>query len=148
MPNVDSKEWCGSPHTVAPEILQRQAYSPEAVDVWALGSVLYTLLCGGFPFSAASPAEVHERIKQGRFHSFPQHISRSARDLVSRCLTVDKKQRISVRHILQHPFFWSDDEEADEGDETDDEVGDCSGEDEWNQFSQESGEGCSSECTN
>ena len=148
MPNVDSKEWCGSPHTVAPEILQRQAYSPEAVDVWALGSVLYTLLCGGFPFSAASPAEVHERIKQGRFHSFPQHISRSARDLVSRCLTVDSKQRISVRHILQHPFFWSDDEEADEGDETDDEVGDCSGEDEWNQFSQESGEGCSSECTN
>jgi len=148
MPNVESKEWCGSPHTVAPEILRRQPYSPEAVDVWAIGSVLYTLLCGAFPFGAASPTDVHERIKQGRFHSFPQHISRSARDLVSRCLTVDRKQRISVRHILQHPFFWTDDEDddaaVDVGDDSDTDGGECSGEEEWKQFShQESGEGSS-----
>jgi len=128
---VKSTEWCGSPFTVAPEILQRVPYSPEAVDVWAMGSVLYTILCGFFPFHASTPAEVYERTKQGHFHSFPAHVSRAARDLVSRCLTVDSSKRIMVSHILKHPFFWNDDDDdADGEDDYDsDEMteGDCSG---------------------
>jgi len=130
-PGVKSTEWCGSPFTVSPEILQRVPYSPEAVDVWALGSVLYTILCGFFPFHASTPAEVYERTKQGRFHTFPAHVSRAARDLVSRCLTVDAGKRISVSHILKHPFFWSDDDEAEEDDDLDAadvDEGECSGE--------------------
>jgi serine/threonine protein kinase len=142
---TDCNEWCGSPFTVSPEILNRIPYSPEAVDVWALGSVLYTMLCGAFPFQASNPSKVYERTKRGRIHSFPSHVSRTARDLVSRCLTVEANKRISVAHILKHPFFWDDDEENEE--EPDEETaGECSG-DEWCALSQESGEGLS-DCEN
>lgn len=69
--------------------------------------------------------QVCERTKQGRFHSFPTHVSRTARDLISRCLTVDSVKRIYVRHILKHPFFWSVEDDSDVNEE-----GECSGEEE------------------
>lgn len=34
---------------LAPELLQRQPYSKE-VDVWALGVIVFVLLCGCLPF--------------------------------------------------------------------------------------------------
>jgi len=138
-PGATSTEWCGSPFTVAPEILQRVPYSPEAVDVWALGSVLYTILCGFFPFHSSTPAEVYERTKQGRFHSFPSHVSRTARDLISRCLTVDAAKRISVPNILRHPFFWSIDDDVEE----EEDEGECSGDEPCDYLAEEreSGEG-------
>jgi len=121
--DTKSNDWCGSPYTVAPEILNRTTYSPAAVDVWALGSVCYTLLCGRFPFQAASPTETYQRTRAGRFHSFPSRISRTARDLISRCLIVDASKRIPLDHLRKHPFFWEDDDN-DDCSESDDES-DC-----------------------
>lgn len=34
---------------LAPELLQRQPYS-KGVDVWALGVIVFVLLCGCLPF--------------------------------------------------------------------------------------------------
>lgn len=34
---------------LAPEMLQREAYNKE-VDVWALGVIVFVLLCGCLPF--------------------------------------------------------------------------------------------------
>lgn len=33
-----------------PEILKKKPYSGEIADVWALGVILYCLLCGDMPF--------------------------------------------------------------------------------------------------
>jgi len=123
-----SSDWCGSPYTVAPEILNRTAYSPAAVDIWALGCVCYTLLCGRFPFQAASPTETYQRTKVGRFHSFPSRISRTARDLISRCLIVDPTKRLPLDHLRKHPFFWDDDDD------------DCAGSDPESDYDESSGE--------
>lgn len=35
---------------LAPEMLQRQAYT-MTVDIWALGVIVYVLLCGCLPFN-------------------------------------------------------------------------------------------------
>jgi len=126
-------EWCGSPFTIAPEILNRVPYSPEAADVWALGSVLYTLLCGAFPFQASDTKEVYERTKEGRFHHFPSNVSRTARDLVARCLIPDPTKRITLAFLRKHPFLWDDDDNDDEDSEEEEEEGEatldeCSGE--------------------
>ena len=51
---------------LAPEMLQRQAYS-MSVDMWALGIIVYVLLCGCLPFgddggqiANEKAAQVHE----------------------------------------------------------------------------------------
>lgn len=42
--------FCGTPSYMAPEIVSKQEYNGKYVDVWALGILLYTMLCGKFPF--------------------------------------------------------------------------------------------------
>jgi serine/threonine protein kinase len=75
---------------VAPEIIQRIPYSGPKVDVWSLGSVLYTMICAFFPFQATVPKDVLKRTVLGKFHAFPGGCgSRATRDLISRCLTID-----------------------------------------------------------
>jgi serine/threonine protein kinase len=44
-----TKTPCGTVGYTAPEIVTSQAYT-ASVDVWALGCVLYTMLCGFPPF--------------------------------------------------------------------------------------------------
>ncbi len=43
-------EACGTPGYVAPEVLFRRPYGTP-VDLWALGTIMYSLLCGYAPFT-------------------------------------------------------------------------------------------------
>lgn len=42
--------FCGTPSYMAPEIVSKKNYKGHATDIWALGILLFTLLCGHFPF--------------------------------------------------------------------------------------------------
>jgi len=42
--------FCGTPSYMAPEIVSKVHYRGNAADIWALGILLYTMLCGKFPF--------------------------------------------------------------------------------------------------
>lgn len=107
------KERCGSPFTVAPEVLKSEAHAPELVDVWALGSVLFTMICGRFPFQAKTMQEVYRRTVEGKV-KFPAGLSPVARDLISRCMMVDADRRLCLEHVTCHPFLWHEDESDDE----------------------------------
>jgi NIMA (never in mitosis gene a)-related kinase len=39
----------GTPYYLSPEMVEGKPYSTKA-DIWALGVLLYALLCGRFPF--------------------------------------------------------------------------------------------------
>jgi serine/threonine protein kinase len=112
-------DWCGSPYTVAPEIIKKKPYMGPPVDVWALGSVLFTLICGYYPFQGKDNKDALKRTVMGKMHGFRSGCgSRACRDLISRCLTADPEKRISLAHLRQHPFFWMHaEEEEEEGDE-------------------------------
>jgi len=60
---------CGTPSYLAPEIINGQKYGTQC-DVWSLGVILYTLLCGYPPFSDENNATMMTSIKQGAFE-FP-----------------------------------------------------------------------------
>ena len=44
------KIFCGTSSYMAPEIESKIEYSGPPGDIWALGVLLYALLCGRFPF--------------------------------------------------------------------------------------------------
>lgn len=44
---------CGSLPYIAPELGMGQQYQAEPADVWSLGILLFTLLCGNTPWEAA-----------------------------------------------------------------------------------------------
>jgi serine/threonine protein kinase len=88
---------CGSPGYIAPEILMEKPYDFKA-DLWSLGVVMYVLLTGEPPFFHEDCYELFELIKRGELDlskNCCSHISDLAKDLISRLLIVDPKERIS-----------------------------------------------------
>ncbi|CAK9180495.1 unnamed protein product [Ilex paraguariensis] len=98
------KTSCGSPSYAAPEVISGQLYAGPEVDVWSCGVILYTLLCGRFPFGDDDFPSIYAKIKKG-IYAPPNHLSDGARDLIACILVVDPIKRISIPEIRQHPWF-------------------------------------------
>ncbi|OAY43028.1 calcium-dependent protein kinase 26 [Manihot esculenta] len=99
----------GSPYYVAPEVLKKW-YGHEA-DVWSAGVMVYILLSGVPPFWAETEQGIFDEVLNGEldFVSDPwPNISESAKDLVTRMLVRDPKQRITAHEVLCHPWVRDD----------------------------------------
>lgn len=75
--NEETMTPCGTVGYTAPEIVKDQRYS-KSVDMWALGCVLYTLLCGFPPFYDESINVLTEKVARGYYtflSPFWDHIS-------------------------------------------------------------------------
>ena len=97
-------ERCGTPIYIAPEILKDEGYEGVPVDIWSVGIVRYTMLYGDFPFHADSVEELENLVLQGQY-ALPDEITESARDLLSRILTMDPGSRITIPEIYAHPWM-------------------------------------------
>lgn len=98
---------CGTVGYTAPEIVKDERYS-KSVDMWALGCVLYTLLCGFPPFYDESISVLTEKVARGQYTFLSpwwDDISKSAQDLVSHLLTVDPEKRYDINQFMQHPWI-------------------------------------------
>jgi len=97
---------CGTVGYTAPEIVKDQRYS-KSVDMWALGCVLYTLLCGFPPFYDESINVLTEKVARG-YYTFLSpwwdDISSSAKDLITHLLCVDPEKRYTIDEFLAHPW--------------------------------------------
>jgi calcium-dependent protein kinase len=97
---------CGSAFYIAPEVFKKR-YT-KAVDVWALGVVLYLLLSGNVPFgaSARTEADVYAAIQRDplRFGSEWNKLSGNARELVSGLLEKDPTKRYTLDQAINHPW--------------------------------------------
>jgi hypothetical protein len=98
---------CGTVGYTAPEIVKDERYS-KSVDMWALGCVLYTLLCGFPPFYDESIQTLTEKVARGQYTFLSpwwDDISKPAQDLVTHLLTVDPEKRYDIRQFLDHPWI-------------------------------------------
>lgn len=105
---------CGTVGYTAPEIVKDERYS-KSVDMWALGCVLYTLLCGFPPFYDESIQVLTEKVAKGQYTFLSpwwDDISKSAQDLVSHLLTVDPDKRYDITQFLNHPWIRESNEET------------------------------------
>ena len=84
----------GTPYYIAPEVLERN-YGREC-DMWSLGVILFTILCGLPPFWGDTEREIYRRIRAGRV-SFqgPEWELRSndSKDFVRRLLDKNPRRR-------------------------------------------------------
>ncbi|KAG4185915.1 hypothetical protein ERO13_A08G010400v2 [Gossypium hirsutum] len=108
------KDIVGSAYYIAPEVLKRK-YGPEA-DIWSIGVMLYILLSGFPPFWAESENGIFSAILRGEidFKSDPwPAISPQAKDLITKMLNLDPKQRLTAQQVLNHPWIKEDGEAPD-----------------------------------
>lgn len=100
---------------MAPEILEntRHRKYSKAVDIWALGVVLYICLCGFPPFSdelhtPERPYNLAQQIRMGQF-DYPSpywdSVGDLALDLIDHMLEVDVQRRFTVDECLEHPWI-------------------------------------------
>lgn len=97
----------GSPMYLAPETILERPVS-GAVDIWACGVILYLLLVGYPPFWNEKVEFLLLSILQGNY-SFPSpywdSVSDSAKDLISKMLTVNPEDRITASQALRHDWI-------------------------------------------
>ncbi|OQR82636.1 calcium/calmodulin-dependent protein kinase type IV [Achlya hypogyna] len=102
----------GTPAYSAPEAFTANRIGPEA-DMFALGVVLYILLCGSHPFdtyNSLTDQEIGKRIARGHFNTKTRawrRVSKEAQDLIRRLLDVDSATRLTAAEALRHPWLTS-----------------------------------------
>ena len=98
---------CGSFGYAAPEILAKKGHG-KAVDMWSLGVITYTMLCGYTPFRSDDAAALAAETQRGKveFHDrYWKNVSAEAKDFVKACLTVDPKKRLTADQGMAHPWL-------------------------------------------
>uniref|UniRef100_A0A6A7FRR2 non-specific serine/threonine protein kinase n=2 Tax=Hirondellea gigas TaxID=1518452 RepID=A0A6A7FRR2_9CRUS len=101
---------CYTANFVAPEVLKKQGYD-AACDIWSLGVLLYTMLAGSAPFAHGpddTPSLILSRIEEAdlNLHSGNWNsVSSAAKDLVTKMLHVDPKQRLTATQVLSHQWL-------------------------------------------
>jgi len=85
---------------MAPEIVSKVEYSGPPADIWALGVLLYALLCGKFPFRGSNDKELYTNICKQELH-FPEHVSSQARYFLNKLFQKDPDQRLTAKDILR-----------------------------------------------
>jgi serine/threonine protein kinase len=68
------KTYCGSPAYAAPEMLAGQTYKGALADVWSLGVILFSMICGFLPFDDTCVTKMYVNIVKGDFE-IPGHVS-------------------------------------------------------------------------
>ena len=96
--------FCGTPSYMAPEIVKKENYYGQPVDMWSAGVVLFNMLCNTFPFKGVDEKDLYHKIKLGEF-TVPKSVSTSAHNLLKKLLCVNPQNRIKADVALKHDWI-------------------------------------------
>ncbi|WVW84942.1 hypothetical protein I302_106978 [Kwoniella bestiolae CBS 10118] len=96
--------FCGTTGYASPEMLAGRKYLGVETDIWSMGIILYTLLCGGLPFDDDDERVMKELIIKGEYEE-PEWLSEEARSLIRGMLQQEPSQRLTIEGIFNHPWF-------------------------------------------
>lgn len=98
------KSVVGTPFYLSPELCLEKPYNHKS-DVWSLGCLLYELCARAPPFKESRTAELYAAIAASEPPPLPLVYSADLRNLVSKLLRKDFRERPSLEKILNLPFI-------------------------------------------
>lgn len=109
---LDSKDevlttMAGSFGYAAPEVMLKKGHG-KAVDMWSLGVITYTLLCGYSPFRSENLQDLIEECSNGKviFHDrYWKDVSDDAKNFIGHLLQPLPEDRYSSSQALNHPWL-------------------------------------------
>ena len=105
-----NKALVGSSYYVAPEVI-RGNYD-EACDLWSIGVIMYIMLVGVPPFNGEDDDDILKAVTIGHYDTtLPEYqkLTENAKDLMSKLLKYNAKDRITAEEALKHPWFNTED---------------------------------------
>lgn len=108
-PHVIDLSLKGTPHWMAPEVLQaamRKDANPEhtyTMDIWSLGCTVIEMVTGKPPWSEFSAVQAMFNVLH-RSPPLPETLSSEGKDFLNRCLQRNPEKRSSAALLLEHPF--------------------------------------------
>ncbi|KAJ5662180.1 uncharacterized protein N7477_009796 [Penicillium maclennaniae] len=106
-PSEQLTSMAGSFGYAAPEVMLKQGHG-RPVDMWSLGVITYTLLCGYSPFRSENLTDLIEECRAGRivFHErYWKGVSQDAKDFILTLLQPDPTQRVTSEEALKHVWL-------------------------------------------
>ncbi|ETM43744.1 AGC protein kinase, variant 1 [Phytophthora nicotianae P10297] len=106
---LNGPNFVGTPEYMPPETIDNKEPT-YASDMWAFGCIVYQLLTGETPFSGGSAYLTFLRVQDGSYY-LPDYLSDDAKDLISKLLQKDPKNRLggteanAMSAVKAHPFF-------------------------------------------
>ncbi len=95
--------YCGTPEYLSPEMVRKQGHD-TTVDIWSLGVLLFEFLAGHAPFTGSSQEELFHNIKKLKIN-WPGDFPPLAKNLITKVLKINPKERITIDEILAHSWF-------------------------------------------
>lgn len=107
----------GTPDYMCPELLgvspsqpsSGPRYDAKAVDVWAMGVMLYLLVTGVYPFEDPnhpnSLSHTLQNVRAGRMRLLPSAVSEECGQLIKKMLTIDSRKRIKLQQIMEDSWL-------------------------------------------
>ncbi|KAH8675376.1 calcium/calmodulin-dependent protein kinase [Xylariales sp. PMI_506] len=97
----------GSFGYAAPEVMLKKGHG-KPVDMWSMGVITYTLLCGYSPFRSENLQDLIDECSNAQvvFHDrYWKDVSGDAKDFILRLLQPDAEDRWSSQQALNHPWL-------------------------------------------
>ncbi|KAJ3391205.1 hypothetical protein HDU92_009160 [Lobulomyces angularis] len=91
----------GTAHFASPEIVGGSPYRGPEAEIWALGVLLFTVVC------AENPFQTRKEIIKGQY-SFPCKVSADCQNLIARMLCANERQRLTIDQVLEHRWLKSE----------------------------------------
>ncbi|KAI9760084.1 MAG: hypothetical protein M4579_001917 [Chaenotheca gracillima] len=109
---LDSKDevlttMAGSFGYAAPEVMMKQGHG-KPVDMWSMGVITYTLLCGYSPFRSENLSDLIDECKEGRivFHErYWKDVSHDAKNFIGELLQPHPQDRATSEEALRHVWL-------------------------------------------
>ena len=95
---------CGSPCYASPEMVSGNKYNGFNIDIWAIGIILFAMLCGYLPFEDDDNDILFQKILECKL-DYPKHLSPLAKDIMKKILVTNPEKRIKIPQIKKHKFY-------------------------------------------
>lgn len=96
----------GTPSYLSPELCEGKSYD-EKSDIWALGCILYEMICRKKLFEASNLPATVMKIMKGMYEPIPESFSPQLAQLLAVMIKPDPQDRPDIKTIISLPFMQS-----------------------------------------